>query len=164
MTAPKLRAFTVEHAEEPERGTELVYALTPQQARRLASGYMDADYTEVRAHRAREHDKRALEFNTPCCEGSARYLRLVGWRVENELSCCGCGRAAMGIEEFGVCRATNMCKECGCDTLRLCGATGIDGGGRCTRCGLLPDNESECPPGFLVDVPPCTHPEGFSCG
>lgn len=32
---------------------------------------------------------------------------------------------------------------------RRCGSQGLDSSGHCTRCGLVPDGATECPPEFL---------------
>lgn len=36
---------------------------------------------------------------------------------------------------------------------RQCGSRGVDADGHCTRCGLVPEADTECPPGFLVAEP-----------
>ena len=36
---------------------------------------------------------------------------------------------------------------------RQCGSQGVDADGHCTRCGLVPESDTECPPGFLVGEP-----------
>lgn len=33
---------------------------------------------------------------------------------------------------------------------RMCGSQGVDADGHCTRCGLVPAEGFECPPGFLM--------------
>lgn len=35
---------------------------------------------------------------------------------------------------------------------KQCGSQGIDSDGHCKRCGLIPDEDTECPLGFLVGV------------
>lgn len=32
----------------------------------------------------------------------------------------------------------------------MCGAVGVDLEGHCTRCGLVPEDGTDCPPGFLM--------------
>jgi hypothetical protein len=32
---------------------------------------------------------------------------------------------------------------------RQCGAVGVDDDGHCKRCGLVPEEDTECPPGFF---------------
>jgi hypothetical protein len=165
---PKLRAFIVTAADEPpEEGAALVYALSPQEARRLGChevGIGGVAYIDSRARRAKEHDARAALAKEACVEHDAEYLRKAGWGNEDELRCGSCGLCAMGLEKYAVCRMSGQCKECGCDFERKCGATGVDAEGHCKRCGLTLEPDTECPLGFLTDVDPkCEHDDGFSC-
>lgn len=62
--------------------------------------------------------KREIEVE-PAKEGTheevrGEVLRKLGWRVEGEQSCDGCGLHAMGLKEMKMCEECGHCSECGC--------------------------------------------------
>jgi hypothetical protein len=92
-----------------------VFADTPEQACELGCWELGGDAEVCEARRAPEHDERASLYLAGRIERDPEYLRNAGWRMEGEWTCGCCGLAAFGMEQYGVCRMTSQCKECGCD-------------------------------------------------
>lgn len=113
----------------------LVYASNEEMARELGARDMSGDVECTEVRRAPEHDARAITQLHARVEDDPEYMRNAGWHLEGELQCGCCGLSAYGQEKYGVCRVSNLCKECGCDDA----------------------NDGDELAG------PCQHEEGFSC-
>lgn len=109
-----MKAFYV-WGYEREQGCQLVYAYNGNQARAIAANELDSEYLDTKAERKPEHDARIGDRKVPFMENDARYLRSHGWQHEDEYTCGSCGLAAMGLEEYAVCRTCTLCRECGCE-------------------------------------------------
>lgn len=111
-----LKAYIVAYDDErQEQYAVIVYAYTLQHARDIGAADMSADYEGVYVYRSWEHEPRVSLYPEPGVEADRMYLRGQGWHIEHEWTCGSCGLAANGMEQFGVCRMCNQCKECGCE-------------------------------------------------
>lgn len=95
----------------------LVYAQSEAYACEIGAGELDGGFSpeDCEAEHDPRHDARARTFFIGCVEHDPEYLRDAGWRYEGEDTCCCCGLAAFGMEQYAVCRVSNNCRACGCD-------------------------------------------------
>lgn len=111
-----LRAYVVKPCSEDEVDRAvLVFAQCEATACAIGAPDMDGEPEDCEARRAPEHDERAKEYLAASVEHDPEYMRNAGWHYEGEERCGCCGLAAFGMEKYGVCRLSNLCKECGCD-------------------------------------------------
>lgn len=111
-----LRAYT--YQDDPE-GQQLavIYHHNAKDAKKLGVsriGY-EGEYTDVTCSRLPEADQFAEKTDEPRIESDDRTLRKLGWRYDGEPTCCSCGLAPMGLDEFSVCPECHSCPECGHD-------------------------------------------------
>lgn len=73
----------------------------------------DAEYTDLRLTRAKEHDHLAVG-NEPYVADDSKVLREMGWGYEGDSRCSACGGATLE-GEFPLCDECECCAECGHD-------------------------------------------------
>jgi hypothetical protein len=108
-----LRAYVVSPYSEEERDSAvLVYAQCERTACEIGAPELDGEPEGCEARHAPEHDERAKLYLAGRIERDPEYMRDAGWHMQGEYTCGSCGNAAFGMEQYGVCRGCNECKEC----------------------------------------------------
>lgn len=75
----------------------------------------NGEYMELRVNRRKDHDKFFDQSKTePYIVSDNKTLREMGWKIEGDDTCCGCGLAEME-GEFPVCEDCDYCEDCGHD-------------------------------------------------
>jgi hypothetical protein len=94
----------------------LVFAQSEATAIELGAWELDGEPECCEARPAPEHDARAALYLAGRVEHDPEFMRSIGWHLEGESSCGCCGLYAYGMEKYGVCRMSNNCKDCGCES------------------------------------------------
>lgn len=111
-----LKAYRVEYEGDPDFNPGcIVYAYTRDHARSLGAYEINGDFETLVVTREWKFEPRAALRTEPGAEDDAEFMRDAGWRYEDEWTCGSCGLGAFGLEQYGVCRMCNQCKECGCE-------------------------------------------------
>lgn len=103
-------------SDEDFREKCIVYHVSEDAAKEMGRWELSSQpsFSETVAERAIALDQRAAIMTEPEVEEESEFLRAQGWGYEDERSCDSCGLRAYGMKQYGVCRVSGQCKECGC--------------------------------------------------